>query len=261
LQDVDITLLTSDFRIAQEARNFGIKESVGIDVVRNIPHISHNGDKLIFDSAEANPIMLEDMRQYFSKFLRISDDADEIKAEGEFLLSPYLEGEQICKAVAVDEAFFGTFEKSVPMSYFFGDDDYEKDLEKHLDFVEGLDAYLQLGYYYFLDYEDMLREKFKKIFEFEEYETMIKSTDILLSASPQAVLDSLASGGRPVYFQREDYPRDFVEFFKELNIPIIDNYDKNQLSVVLETLNNRKYGIIEQNGNKIAQFIKVNLNL
>jgi hypothetical protein len=261
LQDVDITLLTSDFRIAQEARNFGIKESVGIDVVRNIPHISHNGDKLIFDSAEANPIMLEDMRQYFSKFLRISDDADEIKAEGEFLLSPYLEGEQICKAVAVDEAFFGNFEKSVPMTYFFGDDDYEKDLEKHLDFVEGLDAHLQLGYYYFLDYEDMLREKFKKIFEFEEYEMMIKSTDILLSASPQAVLDSLASGGRPIYFQREDYPRDFVEFFKELNIPIIDNYDKNQLSVVLETLNNRKYGIVEQNGNKIAQFIKVNLNL
>jgi hypothetical protein len=261
LKDEEITLLTSDFRIAQEARDFGIEKAVGIDVVRNIPHISQNGDKLIFDSAEANPLMLEDMRQYFSKFLRISDDANDKKAEGEFLLSAYLEGEQICKAVAVDDAYFGTFEKSVPMTYFFGDDDYEKDLEKHLDFVEGLDTHLQLGYYYFLDYEDMLKEKFANTFEFEAYETMIKSTDILLSASPQAVLDSLASGGRPIYFKREDYIHDFVPFFEKMNIPIVDNYDKNQLSVILETINDRKYQKIEPNSNKIAQFIKENLNL
>jgi hypothetical protein len=150
--EADITLLCSDYRIAQEARNFGIEKSVGIDVVRNIPQIAHNGDQLIFDSAEANPLMLEDMRQYFSSFIRISDDINDKKADNEFLISPYLEGEGICKAYAVDDKYFKTFEKTTKISYFFGDDDYEKDLEKHLDFVDGLDAKLQLGYYYFLDY-------------------------------------------------------------------------------------------------------------
>jgi len=261
LKDEDITLLTSDYRIAQVARDFGIENSVGIDVVRNIPQISHNGDKLIFDSVEANPIMLDDMRNYFSKFIRISDNIEDKKAEKELLISPYLEKEGVCKAVVVGDEFFGDFEKSVSLTYFFGDDDYEKDLEKHLDFIDGLDPHLQLGFYYFLDYEDMLQEKFKESFEFEEYTDMIKSSDILLTASPQAVLDSLASGGKPIYFQREDYTQDFVPFFEKLNIPVVNNYDKDHLSVILKTINDRRYEKIEQNSNKIANFIKENLNL
>ena len=261
LQDEEITLLTSDYRIAQVARDFGIEKSVGVDVVRNIPQISHNGDKLIFDSAEANPLMLEDMRDYFSAFIRISDNASDKKADKEFLISPYLQGEGICNAVAVHDDFFGEFEKSVELTYFFGDDDYEKDLEKHFDFIEALNPNLQLGFYYFLDYEDMLKKKFKNHFEFEEYEAMIQSTKILLSASPQAVLDSLAAGGKPIYFQREDYSREFVPFFEKLNIPIVNNYDKNHLSVIIETIDDRKYEKIERNGNKIAYFIKESLNL
>jgi len=261
LADEDITLLTSDYRIAQVARDFGIEKSVGIDVVRNIPQISHNGDKLIFDSVEANPIMLDDMRNYFSKFIRISDNIDDKKSEKEYLISPYLKGEAICNSIVVNDIFFGDFEKKVAITYFFGDDDYEKDLEKHLDFIDELNPHLQLGFYYFLDYEDMLKEKFKDSFEFEEYEDMIKTTDILVTASPQAVLDSLATGARPIYFQREDYTEDFVPLFEKLNIPIVNNYDKEDLSVILKTINNIKYGKIEQNGNKIANFIKESLTL
>ena len=261
LQDEDITLLTSDYRIAQVARDFGIEKSVGIDVVRNIPQISHNGDKLIFDSEEANPLMLEDMREYFSAFIRISDDENDTKSPKEFLISPYLKGEGICNCIAVDDGFFGDFEKSVELTYFFGDDDYEKDLEKHFDFIEDLKPNLQLGFYYFLDYEDMLKEKFADHFEFEEYDAMIKSTKVLLTASPQAVLDSLAAGGKPIYFQREDYTRTFVPYFEKMNVPIIENYDKNQLLVIIETIENRKYEQIEQNSNKIAHFIKESLNL
>jgi len=261
-QDKEITLLTSDYRIAQVAKEYGIENCVGIDVVRNIPHIAQNGDQLIFDSDEANPLMLEDMRRYFSKFIRLSDNASDQKADNEFLISPYLEGEGICRAVAVDDVFFQKErEKDIALSYFFGDDDYEKDLQKHFDFIDGLNPHLQLGFYYFLDYEDMLKEKFKNYFEFEAYEEMIQRSQILLTASPQAVLDSLANGGKPIYFQREDYPLDFILLFEQLNIPIIKNYEKNELSVVLKTINNRKYEEIEQNCNKIFDFINLCLNL
>ena len=65
LKDKEITLLCSDYRIAQIAYKFGIENCVGVDVVRNIPYIAQHGDKLIFDSDEANPIMLEDMKSFF----------------------------------------------------------------------------------------------------------------------------------------------------------------------------------------------------
>jgi hypothetical protein len=261
LKEEDITLLTSDYRIAQIARDFGIEKSVGIDVVRNIPQIAHNGDKLIFDSNEANPIMLDDMRNYFSKFIRISDDKNDVKAENEALISPYLSGEGICNCVAVHDKYFGDFEKSVEISYFFGDDDYEKDLEKHFSFIEDLNPHLQLGFYYFLDYEDMLMQKFPQHFEFEEYDEMIQSSKILITASPQAVLDSLASGGKPIYFQREDYTCEFNDLFEKLGVPIVFDYDKTKLNDFIKDIDGVNYKKIEQNSYEITHFIKENLNL
>jgi len=234
----DITLLTSDFRIAQISRDFGVKDSVGLDVVRNIPQIAHHGDKLLFDSDEANPIMLEDMKQFFFPFIHISNDT-----------------------VVVDSKFFVSHEKSVKLSYFFGDDDYEKDLAKNLDALVKLNPYLQLGFYYFLDYEEMLREKFSNCFDFEEYDEMIFKSEVLITSSPQAVLESLASGGKPIYIQREDYTNDFNEIFKNLNIPMLDIFDINHINVILETINDVKYGEIADKSNKNSEIIKENLNL
>ena len=261
LGDVDITLLCSDFRIANEARHFGVSKSVGIDVVRNIPKIANYGDKLIFDSDEANPIMLEDMRKYFSAFIRISDNKNECKADNEFLISPYLSGEGICNALVVDDKYFKQEEKTIKLSYFFGDDDYEKDLEKNLGFIEDLNPDLLLGFYYFLDYEDFLRNKFKNHHEFEEYDEIIKKSQILITASPQAVLENLASGAKPVYVQRDDYTTDFLELFETLNIPIVKNYDKAYLIDIISSINNNNYSKMEHSSNKIANFIKENLNL
>ncbi|MBU1927694.1 hypothetical protein KKG77_01700 [bacterium] len=261
LGDVDITLLCSDFRIAQVARDFGVSKSVGIDVVRNIPQIAHHGDQLIFDSEEANPIMLDDMRDYFSTFIRVSDDANDVKSENELLISPYLSGEGICTAYAIGEEFFVHEPKTIKISYFFGDDDYEKDLEKNIAFIEDLSPDLQLGFYYFLDYEDSLKKKFNNHHEFEDYEAMIKQTDILITASPQAVLESLASGGRPIYVQRADYTTNFNKLFTSFNIPIIDILDLGQIASIINTIDGNKYYKIEHLNEKISKFIKKNLNL
>jgi hypothetical protein len=237
-KDMEITLLCSDFRIASEAKEFGIKTSVGIDMVRNIPYIAQHGDKIIFDSDEANPIMLEDMKQFFSSFIHIKEDE-----------------------VVVDDKYFINETKTIKKALFFGDDDYEKDLEKHFDFFEGLDLDLQLGFYYFLDYEDLLKEKFKNYHEFEEYDEVITKTDILITPSPQAVLENLAAGGKPIYIQREDYTQNFREIFEKLNIPIVDDYNKTQLLEILDTIESRIYSQIGQNSDKLIKFIKDSLNL
>ncbi|MCK9454512.1 MAG: hypothetical protein WCY51_02850 [Sulfurimonas sp.] len=261
LGDIDITLLCSDFRIANEAKHFGVDKAVGIDVVRNIPQIAKHGDKLIFDSEEANPIMLEDMREYFSTFIRVSDSVDDVKADKELLISPYLSGEGICNTVAVDDKYFLQEEKTVELSLFFGDDDYEKDLEKNLTSIEDLNPDLLLGFYYFLDYEDMLKKKFRNYHEFEEYDTVIKKSKILITSSPQATLESLAAGSKPIYVQREDYTTEFLKLFETLNIPVIRSYEKEHLIDTISSLNNHTYSKMRQNSNRLQEFIKENLNL
>ena len=236
--DDDITLLCSDFRIAQVAKDFGVEKSVGIDVVRNIPYIAENGDVLIFDSDEANPIMLEDMKNFFSTFIHVEENE-----------------------IVVDKKFFGNFEKTTKISYFFGDDDYEKDLMKNIDFVDGLNVSLGLGFYYFLDYEDELRTKFSKCFEFEEYDEMVTTSEILVTSSPQAVLDALASKTKPIYFQRENYTHSFNEVFEKLGVPVIYDYNKEKLSEIINNIDSINYSEMAENSNKVVNMIKNSLNL
>ena len=261
LGDVDITLLTSDFRIAHECKDFGVKRSVGIDVVRNIPQIAHFGDKIIFDSDEMNPTMHQDMVKFFSTFIRVTDDPNATQLEGELLISPYLEGEGICNGVAVDDSYFEQKPKTIEKTFFFGDDDYEEDLLAHISMFEKLEAELIVGFYYFLDYEDKIAPSFSKAHEFEDYDEVLKASKVFVTSSPQAVLENLASGGRPIYVQRPDYVRDFLPLFESLNIPIVDGFDKEKLSQVFDDVLSHKYHVLPQNTQKIANFLKESLSL
>ncbi|PHM18282.1 MAG: hypothetical protein CJD30_02300 [Sulfuricurvum sp. PD_MW2] len=260
-KEIDITLLCSDFRIAAEAKEFGIKRSVGVDVVRNIPQIAEHGDKMIFDSAEANPILLDDMTKFFSTFIRISDDPEESKHENEFLISPYLEGEGICKGVVIGEHYFDPIPKTIPLTLFFGDDDYEKDLEKNKHIFKSLNAELLMGFYHFLGYEKKLSESFTAIHDAEEYENIIRKSNVLITSSPQAVLQNLAAGGKPIYLQRPDYSKDFIPFFRNLSIPIVENFSSETLVQGVAEAKSHNYHEIQKSNMKVIDFIRKTFNL
>ncbi len=260
-KEIDITLLCSDFRIAAEAKEYGIKRSVGVDVVRNIPQIAHHYDKMIFDSAEVNPTLLQDMTEYFSTFIRISDDSSDSKHPNEFLISPYLSGEGICTAVVVDERYYEHLPKTFSLSVFFGDDDYEKDLEKHQGIFAPLNAELLMGFYHFLGYENSLRESFSEIHESKQYDEIIRRSEIVISASPMAVLQNLVGGGKPIYLQRSDYPRDFIPLFTSLNIPIVDQFTQEQLMKAISTALSNNYQIIKKSNREVIDFIRKSFNL
>jgi hypothetical protein len=257
----DITLLCSDYRIAGEARSFGIKRAVGVDVVRNIPQIAHYGDKIIFDSDEINPTLLEDMTQFFSTFIRISDNPSDHRMEKEFLISPYLEDEKTCKGIVVDTKYEEPLPKMIPMALFFGDDDYEKDLEMHQEMFLPYKMELLMGFYHFLGYEKSLSESFSTIHESEEYDEIIRGTDILISGSPMAVLQNLASGGNPIYLQRPDYLQDFISLFETMDIPVVYGYNKEQLMEVISKQKSKNYQNVPNSTTNIIKFITNAFNL
>lgn len=260
-KEIDITLLCSDFRIAAEAKEFGIKRSVGVDLVRNIPQIAQHGDKMIFDSAEINPTLLEDMTQFFSTFIRIGDDPADTKHDKEFLISPYLEGEGICKGVMVHERYYEQLPKTIPMALFFGDDDYEKDLEANQTLFAQFNMELLMGFYHFLGYENALKESFAIIHEPEAYDEVIRRSEILVSASPQAVLQNLAGGGKPIYLHRPDYTRDFIPLFESLSIPIIEGFSREQLMQSIKDATSHKYHMFEKSNSKLIEFIRKTFDL
>ncbi len=260
LQDMEITLLTSDYRIAGVGRQYGFKKSVGVDIVRNIPQISHHGDKMVFDSDELNLVLLEDMANYFSTFIRMNDKVEIEQHPKELIINPYNGDTQNFKSYAIGDKYFGEFKKNIKVGLFFGDDDYEEDLLRYSDIFETLNPELLLGFYYFLDYEEKLSAKFKTIHEEEDYDEVITQSEVLITSSPQATLESLASGGRPIYIQRADYADDFIPLFESLNIPVLRDFDKALLLTTFDSVLSLEYHKPLQNSQKIAEFIKSSFN-
>ena len=120
---------------------------------------------------------------------------------------------------------------------------------------------LLMGFYHFLGYENSLKESFGTIHDSETYDEVIRSTNVLLSASPQAVLQNLAAGGRPVYLQRPDYPHDFLPLFKELNIPVVTDLTQEQLMQTISTALSNNYHLMDKNNTKVIEFIRKTFNL
>jgi len=260
LPELEITLLTSDFRIAQVAHQYGIKRAVGVDVVRNIPQIASSGDILIFDSAEANPGMLKDMQVYFSTFIRVNDDPQDQVYPGEYLINPYVKDERCCNALAIAPMFFKEQNKSQESIFFFGDDDYEEDLLRYTANLKEKKMQLLLGFYFFIDYEDKLKDSFTELIEPEEYEETIKSASSFVTSSPMAVLQALACESNPIYIQREDYITDFLPLFKELNIPCFDYKNMTEFDTFHKENLSHNYQKLSSNVTNIADFLRNLLN-
>ena len=90
---------------------------------------------------------------------------------------------------------------------------------------------------------------------------MVRGSKRFVTASPQAALENLASGGRPVFVQRPDYVRDFIPLFDALNIPVVDGFDKMKLLPLFDSLLSHRYHPLAQNTQKIAKFLKESLSL
>lgn len=258
----DPILLTSDYRAASLARDYGIKRAIGVDVVRNIANVAKRGDVLIYDSNEHSEKLLEDMIDYFSTFIRFSDRQDEIPKKGEILISPYQKGENIIHGVIVDRRFFGDFNKRSDKLFFYGDDDYNKDLLKIAPELRGLCMDLLEGFYFFFGYQGELAPYFKAIYESETYEERLKESRIFVTSSFQSALEALASKSSPIYIQRPDKPAVYLPLLRKFNIPVLEEFDTALLEAAIEKAALRRDFLLNvQSVTEVFGYIKDKLNL
>jgi hypothetical protein len=256
LPELNITLLTSDYRIASSSRDFGVKKAIGIDVLRNIPNVAEHGDILIYDSDEHNEQQLLDMINFFSKFFRISIKRDDFARKGEFLINPYVaNSEATLSAIPVRKTFFQQNEKSekAPL-FFFGDDDYDKDILKYGENLRSSSLDILLGFYYFLGYEDELKPFFKEVFETEDYDDLVLRREKIITSSYQTAFESLVSGGKPIYVERSDRDDEINQFLESFNIPVLKSFQSDEVSKALSE--NIEYKVFEDKNSEIANFIK-----
>jgi len=209
LSSCEPLLCTEDFRAATFAKNeLGVKKTVGIDAIGNLPTMMERGDILIYDGgSDLSEENLEKMEDFCSHLYHVGDAI----------------AYEVC-----ENSFFEPVEKTRESLLFFADDDYNN---WFLDFCEGSEKHdipLLMGHYFFLNNEAKLEHSFKELIEDVDYAQSIRSSKYLLTATVQSALEPLASGNCPVYFQRQDRePEVHVHLLETYNIPVIsgDNLD------------------------------------
>jgi len=230
-EEFDPTLLVSDFRAGEFAKNFGIKKYIFVDVAGNISNVAYKNDILIYDSNEINENLLKEMINFFSLFIRVDQGSLE-RFDNEIFISQFTKNSDIYGAI-IDEDYYKynalKSENKYNKALFFGDDDYLNILIELIKNSENIEIPLLLGHYFLLNNEDILEQKFKTIVEDENYEDFIKETKYLLTTSPQTVFESIASGNYPVYFQRADKTQEYNKIIQDLNIPIISGQTIDEL--------------------------------
>ncbi|WP_456451892.1 hypothetical protein [Hydrogenimonas sp.] len=220
--DVEVSLLTSDFRAGEFAKEqFGIRKYVSVDVSRNIANIATPADALVYDSQEEHRAMWEEMAGYFRAFVRISDEPEDFATkESGVLVSPDI----------VDPRYFGDFAHEGGEVYFWGDDDYDKQLLSLADAFEGTGVTLLEGYYFFMQYGDELAKKFAAVEESEAYDEALTGASRFLTSSPQSALEALAAGSRPLYVEKPGAKPFWRAKMARFGIPVVEAFSKDKIS-------------------------------
>jgi len=207
LAEFNPTLCTGDYRAASIAKDtMGVKNSMGVDAMGNLPHTMERLDMLIYDNEDVTSEMYEAMDDYCSKLYSVGKDIP---------------------LDVVDTSYFVQSDFSIKKALFFSDDDYDKSF---LDFCKNSQKYdipLLNGNYFFLDTQKEFEKSFNQVIDEEEYEDIIQNTEFLLSASVHTCLESLAAGNKPVFFVRKSQPQLHTDLIEKYNIPTAegDNLD------------------------------------
>jgi hypothetical protein len=189
------TVLLNDYRATMVAKELGIKDSTPIDAIYNIATIADVEDGLIVDSPELSDSLLEQMCNYFKTTVIFSNEQQKYT---EKIISQTNEDANSVRMLLIDEHYFEQKPKSSQTALFAGDEDYEKKLLKESNNYLKMD--LLLGHYFFLGYENELKDRFEGILE--DYDR-IGEYENVVTKSLQTLFEAAASGAKVCYVGEE----------------------------------------------------------
>jgi len=230
-RDIEVGLMVNDFRAGLVAKELGVMGAVTLESFMDIDVIASRGDMVFIDTPEDITSRLEQYSDEFRPLLVVSDRGATVQY-GEKYLTPT---DSSLSSLLIDSCYFESHPKTQRVLFFYGDSDYEKVILREKSIFKGLNMELLLGHYFFLKYEEELASVFSILHEASEYTPLIQSSDTVVTASMQCALEARASGARVIYIQKTDDSQELLEKFREFDIKIIDGFNHNQLTQLIET--------------------------
>lgn len=222
----EVQLLVNDFRAGLVARELGVKEYVTIEGIQDIDAIAVHGDSIIIDSIEDDHGRLVKYCEDFSTVWRLAHDHDDKPVHSEKMIENH--------TIMVDDTFFETCKKEERVVFFLGDSDSDKMILGNADFFKDAGMELILGNYFFVKYEDDLVKLFNTLHEPEEYESLIKGSSTVVTASTQTAFEAKASGAKVIFLDIKKENLYETALLEKHGIAVVKSYDSEALQIMLQ---------------------------
>jgi hypothetical protein len=231
-------LLVNDFRAGLVARDLGATSYVTIETVQDIDAIAEAGNSIIIDSVEDDHGRLVKYCADFKQVWRFAHDEKDSAVHNEIVID--------MNTILVDDRYFEEKPKEDRVLFFLGDADYDKILLNNADFFKQFDMELLLGNYFFVKYEDDLAKLFSILHEAEEYEDLITTSSIVVTASSQIALEAKASGAKVIYLNIDNDTILKESLLSAYGVSIVNGFDRGNLTEALQTNSSKIYKNIEK---------------
>lgn len=198
----DPILCVNEFSAGAYAKKqLDIKKYITTETLNELSKVLNKGDTLIYESDETSDFIELEAKNHFSFLYKIPDDIP-ISITDKFLYKKHNS-------------------KKNEKLFFYGDEDYSKDLINLCEKTTKYEIPLLLGKYFFIGDEKKLENSFSQLLNSHEYVNYIQNTKYLLSGSLNTCLESIECGNKPVLLKRKDKNYD-ERLIKEIHLPTIN---------------------------------------
>jgi len=235
-EGVEVQLIVNDFRAGLAAKELGVRDSVTVETIMDVDVLAQKGDVVFIDTPEEDRGRIERYSKEYTVFHIVEDDSV-VSNYGEIVMHP--KSEELSSIIIAKE-YFDILEKEDRTLFFFGDADYNKEVLAHQNFFKVQEMELLLGHYFFVKYEDDLAKIFTKLHEPEEYTELIRTSQRVVTASPQCALEARASEADVIYMSHEKDTQSLLQEMRQYGIKIIDYFNQEELLETIDKLSNNE---------------------
>lgn len=200
---------------AYAKKQLDIKNYITTETLNDLSKVLKKGDTLIYESDEISEFIETQEKSYFSFLYKIPEDIP-ISITNKFLYKK--------QNSRKNEKLF-----------FYGDEDYSKELINLCEKSAKYEIPLLLGEYFFIGDEKKFENRFSQLLNSQEYVRCVQNTKYLLSGSLNTCLESIECGNKPVLLKRKDKNYD-DQLIKEIHLPTINFTTLDEVFIKFEKI-------------------------
>jgi hypothetical protein len=240
-QNLECEILVNEYRAQLLLKDWGLPLATTIETIKDIDAVAKVDDIIVIDSPETIEGKIKNYPNKFKAVIYLNSSFKDVEFNGAKVINLFLDKNYIFSNLEQTN-------KSKNSIFIYGDSDYEKTIIKNSEIFKNKDLDLYWGIYFFVKYEDSLKDIFNEIIESEDYYECIKDYQRIVTSSLQIALEAKANKCHVEFLELKNLSTSNKEILAALNISIINNINKNY-NLTLEkdniyNINNKLINII-----------------